>query len=233
MAPERIAHTTVKIVRRSRACPRAVERAGVPCAAFVEGVTVRVSSRRAFVPDASVICPPPQPNDIETSSPAVVLEIPSPSTAAFDHGPKLEGYFSLPSLAHYLLSGPGPARGHPTQSRPGGRDRDPHFCTRGRCGSTRRESASPSRNSSGSPANPPRTRTCPRREAARLRRSTDCVSGTRPRGETATLAIAGRARRRKVQAVDGRDAAAGDRAELIGRRATWLSAATRSSPAEA
>ena len=30
----------------------------------------------------------------------------SPSTAAFDHGAKLEGYFSLPSLAHYLLIDP-------------------------------------------------------------------------------------------------------------------------------
>ena len=105
MAPERIAHTTVKL-SAAVALAEAVRRAGVPCAAFAEGVTVRVSSKRAFVPDASVICPPPQPDDIETSSPPVVLEVLSPSTAAFDHGPKLEGYFSLPSLAHYLLLDP-------------------------------------------------------------------------------------------------------------------------------
>ena len=105
MAPERVAHTAVKTFA-AVALLNAVRHAGVPCAAFVGGVTVRVGARRAFVPDASVICPPPKSDDIETSSPVVVLEVLSPSTAAFDHGPKLEGYFSLPSLGHYLLLDP-------------------------------------------------------------------------------------------------------------------------------
>jgi Uma2 family endonuclease len=105
IAPERIAHTTVKTFA-AVAFVEAVRRARVPCAAFAEGVTVRASSRRAFAPDASIICPPPHDNDMETSSPVVVAEVLSPSTAAFDHGPKLEGYFSLPSLAHYLLLDP-------------------------------------------------------------------------------------------------------------------------------
>jgi len=105
MAPERIAHTLVKM-STAGALVDAVRRAGAPCTALAEGVTVRVTARRAFVPDASIICPPPHHNDVETSSPVVVVEVLSPSTAAFDHGPKLEGYFSLPSLAHYLLLDP-------------------------------------------------------------------------------------------------------------------------------
>ena len=48
----------------------------------------------------------PNPDDIETSSPLIVVEVLSPSTAAFDHGAKLEGYFSLASLVHYLLVDP-------------------------------------------------------------------------------------------------------------------------------
>jgi Uma2 family endonuclease len=105
MAPERVLHTLVKM-SAAGALVDAVRRAGVPCTALAEGVTVRVTARRAFVPDASIICPPPHYNDVETSSPVVVVEVLSPSTAAFDHGLKLEGYFSLPSLAHYLLLDP-------------------------------------------------------------------------------------------------------------------------------
>ena len=102
MAPEVMRHTRPKF-RAAVALDNAVRRAGAPCEAVPDGLTVRVSARRSFVPDASVVCPPPGPGDLETSTPLIVFEVLSPSTAAFDHGAKLEGYFSLPSLAHYLL----------------------------------------------------------------------------------------------------------------------------------
>ena len=35
-----------------------------------------------------------------------MVEVLSPSTAAIDHGPKLSGYFSLPSVQHYLILDP-------------------------------------------------------------------------------------------------------------------------------
>ena len=38
--------------------------------------------------------------------PIIVIEVLSPSTAAIDHGRKLSGYFSLPSLQHYLILDP-------------------------------------------------------------------------------------------------------------------------------
>ncbi len=37
---------------------------------------------------------------------AVVVEVLSPSTAAIDHGRKLSGYFSLPSVERYLILDP-------------------------------------------------------------------------------------------------------------------------------
>jgi len=58
------------------------------------------------VPDALVVCPAPPPDDREISDPMIVVEVLSPSTAAFDHGEKLEGYFLLASVAHYLMLDP-------------------------------------------------------------------------------------------------------------------------------
>ena len=40
---------------------------------------------------------------MEIPNPVIVVEVLSPSTAADDHGPKLDGYFALPSVAHYLI----------------------------------------------------------------------------------------------------------------------------------
>ena len=36
----------------------------------------------------------------------IVVEVLSPTTAAIDHGRKLSGYFSLPSVEHYLILDP-------------------------------------------------------------------------------------------------------------------------------
>jgi Uma2 family endonuclease len=43
---------------------------------------------------------------VETSNPRIVVEVLSPSTIDQDQGVKLEGYFSLPSLSHYLIVDP-------------------------------------------------------------------------------------------------------------------------------
>ncbi len=39
-------------------------------------------------------------------NPVVIVEVLSPNTAAVDHGRKLSGYFSLPSVEHYLILDP-------------------------------------------------------------------------------------------------------------------------------
>jgi Uma2 family endonuclease len=105
MSPERIRHTRTKTAV-AFALRESARRGGVPCEAFVDGITLRVRDDRAFVPDAAVVCPPPPPDVVEIDNPLIVVEVLSPSTAALDHGIKLEGYFSLASLAHYLILDP-------------------------------------------------------------------------------------------------------------------------------
>jgi Uma2 family endonuclease len=103
MAPERAAHALTKFSAQI-ALKEGIERAGLPCRVFPDGMTVRIAARTAFEPDALVVCPPPTDlNTMEIPNPVVVVEVLSPSTAADDHGVKLDGYFSLDSVIHYLI----------------------------------------------------------------------------------------------------------------------------------
>jgi Uma2 family endonuclease len=102
MSPERAAHALTKYAAQE-SLKAAIQRARLPCRMFPDGMTVRISARNAFEPDALVVCPPPRLDAIEIPNPVVVVEVLSPSTAADDHGVKLDGYFSLPSVEHYLI----------------------------------------------------------------------------------------------------------------------------------
>jgi Uma2 family endonuclease len=82
----------------------AIERAGVPFYAAPMGMTVRISRDEAFEPDALVApLPVPQQTDVEIPNPIIVVEVLSPSTARVDRTDKLEGYFVVPSIEHYLI----------------------------------------------------------------------------------------------------------------------------------
>jgi Uma2 family endonuclease len=103
MAPERALHALTKYAAQ-KAIEGAVVRAGLPCRMFPDGMTVRITARNAYEPDALVVCPPPADlNTMEIPNPVIVVEVLSPSTAGDDHGVKLDGYFSLPSVMHYLI----------------------------------------------------------------------------------------------------------------------------------
>lgn len=66
---------------------------------FPDGMTVRVAVRTALEPDALVVGPsPPDLRGMEISNPVIVVEVLSSSTAADDHGIKLDGYFSRRSV---------------------------------------------------------------------------------------------------------------------------------------
>ncbi len=84
----------------------AIVRAGLPCFAAVDGPFVRVSPERMARPDVLVYCGPKLRGTREAGSPVILVEVLSPSTRRRDHGVKLEGYFTLPSLAHYLIVDP-------------------------------------------------------------------------------------------------------------------------------
>jgi Uma2 family endonuclease len=106
MAPERAAHVRTKF-RAATALQEALKAVNLPCEAFSDGLSIKIDAQTTFEPDATVVCGRPVPDDaIVISDPVVVVEVLSPSTAAIDHGRKLSGYFSLPSVEHYLILDP-------------------------------------------------------------------------------------------------------------------------------
>jgi Uma2 family endonuclease len=106
MAPERAGHVRTKF-RVQKALDQAIRQAGSPCEVFAEGLSVRVSASRVYEPDAIVQCGASQPDEAtEAVAPVIVVEVLSPSTAGRDVGPKLEGYFAVESVMHYLIIAP-------------------------------------------------------------------------------------------------------------------------------
>lgn len=102
-APERIGHGRAKN-RTLRAFETAIAARGLGCEAHPDGATVRIDDRTVYEPDALVRCGPPLPEDaIEVADPIIVVEVVSPSSRGIDRGAKLAGYFSLPSVRHYLI----------------------------------------------------------------------------------------------------------------------------------
>jgi Uma2 family endonuclease len=90
-----------------RALYDAIERSGLPCFVAVDGPMVRLSASKMARPDALVYCGPKVARGVqEVPNPVVIVEVLSPSTRRRDHGDKLEGYFTLPSLFHYLIIDP-------------------------------------------------------------------------------------------------------------------------------
>ena len=89
------------------ALSQAVGAAGAAFYVAPDGPTVRISKRRAFVPDA-LVAPLPEParDSLEIPNPIIVVEVLSPSTAHIDMTAKLRGYFQVPSIQHYLIVDP-------------------------------------------------------------------------------------------------------------------------------
>jgi Uma2 family endonuclease len=103
MSPERVSHARAKL-NAVIALHNAIGARELTCEAFPDGMSVRVNDRTVYEPDALVRCGPPLPGDaIEVTDPVVVVEVVSPSSRGIDRGVKLAGYFSLPSLRHYLI----------------------------------------------------------------------------------------------------------------------------------
>jgi len=103
MTPERAVHARIKANVWS-ALRDAIFDAGLECEAFPDGMTVRVSDDTAYEPDALVQCGNPLEDDsIEASAPVIVVEVVSPSSTRSDTNAKLDGYFKIPSVQHYLI----------------------------------------------------------------------------------------------------------------------------------
>jgi len=101
MTNERAIHARVK-ARVFNVLDAAISGAGLRCEAFPDGMTVRVDSETLYGPDSLVRCGEPLPDDaVEILDPVIVVEI--PSSGGRDRGAKLEGYFRIPTLRHYLI----------------------------------------------------------------------------------------------------------------------------------
>lgn len=106
MQAEKIAHTAVKgnIYVAFRA---AIAKTDVKCFTLTDGATVRITAKQAFEPDVLVYCgEKADPQSLEIPNPVIVVEVLSKGTASRDLGDKLAGYFTLPSVAHYLIVDP-------------------------------------------------------------------------------------------------------------------------------
>jgi Uma2 family endonuclease len=103
MAPERAGHARFKH-RVCEALWQAIRAAAAPCEAFPDGMSVRVDADTVYQPDALVRCGPTLDDDaVEVRDPLIVVEVVSPLSSRRDSGSKLEGYFRLPSVRHYLI----------------------------------------------------------------------------------------------------------------------------------
>lgn len=80
---------------------------GKPCRAFVSGMKLRIDRADAvFYPDVFVTCDARdrQPEaSLAKQHPALIIEVLSDSTAAFDRGRKFELYQQIDTLQEYLL----------------------------------------------------------------------------------------------------------------------------------
>lgn len=102
MAPERVSHTRIKAFVWLRI--REALRVHAACEVFGSGPCVRIGEMTVYEPDAFVRCGERLDGDaVDVIDPVIVVEVVSPSSRARDTGAKLEDYFRLPSLRHYLI----------------------------------------------------------------------------------------------------------------------------------
>ncbi len=91
----------------SIALKEAIKKSNLPCFAVPEGAGVRMANDRVFEPDALVYCGQRVPPEaLHISNPIIVVEVLSPSTVSVDHGLKLQEYFKLDSIQHYIIIDP-------------------------------------------------------------------------------------------------------------------------------
>ena len=104
MNPQRAEHIVVK-----RLTANALEAAlkGKPFHVLGDGMCVRIDDKTVFEPDALVYGGDELSGDTTVmTAPIVVVEVLSPGTKTVDTTRKLEGYFKLARVRHYLIVDP-------------------------------------------------------------------------------------------------------------------------------
>ena len=101
-ASERVRHVVAK-ANAFMALRDAIRDAGLRCTALTDGAAVRIAGDTAYEPDALVTCATLDYDSPEVPEPVIVVEVMSPGSRSADLTRKLSGYFSLPSVRHYLI----------------------------------------------------------------------------------------------------------------------------------
>ena len=103
MAPERAVHALLKAAAWLQ-LRQSIQAHRLPCQVFPDGMGVEIDEDDDFEPDAIVRCGERLADDLtKVPDPLIVVEVLSPSTSATDRTTKLEKYFRLPSVQHYLI----------------------------------------------------------------------------------------------------------------------------------
>jgi Uma2 family endonuclease len=106
MSPERVVHGDTKY-RAARAYDNAITKTRAPCRFVLDSAVVRIDSRNSYQPDVLVYCGEPISGDaVEVPNPVIVVEVLSPGNAITDLRDKLQGYFRVSSVQHYLIVDP-------------------------------------------------------------------------------------------------------------------------------
>lgn len=78
-----------------------------PCTVVGSDQRVKVeATREYFYPDITVVCAEPKligPAPRSLTNPSIIVEVASPSTAAYDSGEKLDAYRQISTLSDYLV----------------------------------------------------------------------------------------------------------------------------------
>lgn len=106
MSPERVVHGRTKF-RVAQAFAESIRNAGLPCEAVLDSAAVRIDARSSYQPDLMVYCGDPAPGSaVLIENPLIVVEVLSPGNAMKDLRDKLQGYFRVASIEHYLIVDP-------------------------------------------------------------------------------------------------------------------------------
>jgi Uma2 family endonuclease len=106
MSPERVIHGDTKY-RAARAFDEAIGKARIPCRFVLDSAAVRIDASNSYQPDVLVYCGEPiSGNAVEVPEPVIVVEVLSSGNAITDLRDKLQGYFRVASIQHYLIVDP-------------------------------------------------------------------------------------------------------------------------------